>query len=104
MPAYNYLIHPYHHGFFEAPTPEENTVMEEHLGYLKAAAERGIVLLAGACLDDTFELVVFRAKNDEDASAFMFNDPLVKEDVAAAELHPMRISLAGKPSPEGEEK
>jgi uncharacterized protein len=96
MPEYNYLIHPYRDGFFDNPSPKENAVMEEHFNYLKDAADRGIVLLAGPCLDDTFGLVVFRAENDEAASAFMFNDPSVKKNVMAAELHPMRISLTGK--------
>ena len=96
MPEYNYLVHPYRHGFFEDPTPDENAVMEEHFNYLKTATEEGIVLLAGPCLDETFGLVVFRAENDEAANAFMFNDPSVKKNVMAAELHPMRISLFGK--------
>jgi uncharacterized protein len=96
MPEYNYLIHPFRHGFFDDPTPEESAVMQAHFNYLKAAAEQGIVLLAGPCLDDTFGLVVLRAENDEAASAFMFNDPSVKQNVMVAELHPMRISLVGK--------
>lgn len=95
MPEYLYLIHPYRHGFFDDPTPEENAVMEEHFEYLKAAAGQGIVLLAGPCLDETFGLVVFRAGNDEAASAFMYNDPSVRKNIMAAELHPMRISLTG---------
>jgi hypothetical protein len=54
MPEYLYLIHPYRHGFFDDPTPEEQTVMDEHFNYLKRAADAGTVLLAGPCLDDTF--------------------------------------------------
>jgi uncharacterized protein YciI len=96
MPEYVYIIHPYRHGFFEAPTPEEDAIMEEHFQYLKKAAEAGNVLLAGPCLDDTFGLVVFRAENEDFANAFMFNDPSVKKNVMVAELHPMRISLRGK--------
>ncbi len=96
MPEYLYLIHPYRHGFFESPTPEEEVVLEEHFQYLQKAAETGTVLLAGPCTDDTFGLVVFRAESDEAANAFMFNDPSVKKNVMAAELHPMRVSLLGK--------
>ena len=96
MSEYLYLIHPFRHGFFEAPTPEEESILTEHLAYLKKAAESGIVLLAGPCLDDTFGLVVFRAENDEAANAFMFADPGVKENVMVAELHPMRISIRGQ--------
>ena len=93
MPDYLYLIHPYRHGFFDAPTPEEEAVLEEHFVYLKKAAEAGIVLLAGPCTDDTFGLVVFRAEDDKAANAFMFDDPSVKKNVMVAELHPMRISI-----------
>jgi len=95
MSEYLYLIHPFRHGFFEAPTPEEESILTEHLAYLKKAAEGGIVLLAGPCLDETFGLVVFRAENDEAANAFMLADPSVRENVMVAELHPMRISIRG---------
>jgi len=96
MKEYLYLIHPYRHGFFDAPTPEEEAVLNEHFEYLKQATETGLVLLAGPCLDDTFGLVVFRAENDEAANTFMFNDPSIKKNVMAAELHPLRVSLRGK--------
>ncbi len=96
MPEYIYLIHPYRHGFFDAPTPEEKTILDEHFAYLKKAAETGTVLLAGPCTDDTFGLVVFRAKNDAAANVFMFDDPSVKKNVLIAELHPLRISIRGK--------
>lgn len=96
MPEYLYMIHPYRHGFFEAPTPEEEAILDEHFAYLKRAAETGTVLLAGPCTDDTFGLVVFRAENEEAANAFMFDDPSVKKNVMVAELHPMRISIRGQ--------
>ena len=96
MAEFLYLIHPYRHGFFEKPTPEESAIMDDHFTYLKKAAEAGIVLLAGPCTDDTFGLVVFRAENDEAANTFMFNDPSVRKDVMVAELHPMRISIRGQ--------
>jgi uncharacterized protein len=96
MKEYLYLIHPYRHGFFDAPTPEEEVALNEHFAYLKKAAEAGTVLLAGPCTDDTFGLVVFRAENDKAANAFMFADPSVKKNVMAAELHPMSISIRGQ--------
>jgi len=49
MPEYLYLIHLLRDGFFEQPTQEEESVMEEHFQYLKQATEDGIVLLAGPC-------------------------------------------------------
>ncbi len=102
MPEYIYLIHPFREGFFEQMRPEEETVMQAHFDYLRQAAENGIVLLAGSCLDDTFGLVLFRAESDHLAQVFMMNDPSVKQNVMMAELHPLRISLPGSPSPQSE--
>ena len=96
MPEYIYLIHPFRDSFYDQPTPEENSIMEAHFQYLKQAAEAGIVLLAGPCLDDTFGLVVFRSGSNESARTFMLNDPSVKKNVMMAELHPMRVSLQAK--------
>jgi uncharacterized protein YciI len=96
MLEYTYLIHPYRHGFFEDPSPDENVILEEHFSYLKEAAEAGIVILAGPCTDDTFGLVIFRAENDETANAFMFADPCVNKNLMVAELHPIRLSIRGK--------
>jgi uncharacterized protein YciI len=93
MPDYIYLIHPLRHEFFESPTPQEESVMDQHFAYLKKATSEGVVLLAGPCLDETFGVVVFIAESDESARAFMLNDPSVKNNVMMAELHPMRISL-----------
>ena len=96
MPDYLYLIHPFRHGFFEAPSPEEEAILKEHFTYLKKAAEAGTVALAGPCTDDTFGLVVFHADNEEAANFFMFSDPGVKKNVMVAELHPLRISIRGQ--------
>jgi uncharacterized protein len=96
MPEYIYLIHPFREGFFQDPTPGEDAIMEEHFQYLKQATETRTVLLAGPCLDDTFGIIVFRAKDDEDALRFMLNDPSIKNNVMMAELHPLRISLRGQ--------
>jgi len=96
MPDYLYLLHPYRDGFFEAPTEQENKVMQEHFEYLQKATQAGTIVLAGPCLDDTFGLVVFRSENDETARIFMLNDPSVQKNVMMTELHPLHISLIGK--------
>jgi uncharacterized protein YciI len=95
MPEYIYLIHPYRHETAFQPTPEEEVILSEHLAYLQEAASRGALLLAGPCLDGTFGLAVFRAENEAAAQQFMFDDPAVKADLMAAELHPFRISVTG---------
>jgi uncharacterized protein YciI len=96
MPDYLYLTHPFRDGFFEQPTRAEEKIMDERLQYLQRAAEAGIVVLAGPCLDQTFDIVIFRAANDAAARQFMFTDPSVTKNVMLAELHPLHISLLGK--------
>ncbi len=93
MPDYIYLIHSLRHEFFENPTRQEDAVMDEHYEYLKKATEKGTVLLAGPCLDETFGVVVLNAESEAAAREFMLNDPSVSSNVMMAELHPMRISL-----------
>jgi uncharacterized protein YciI len=93
MPDYIYLIHPLREGFYENPTDEENTAMEEHFQYLTAGLQTGQVLMAGPCLDDTFGLVVFHAEDEPSANAFMMDDPSILKNIMMAELHPFRISL-----------
>jgi uncharacterized protein YciI len=95
MAEYIYLIHPLRHEFFESPTAYENDVMDAHYQYLKQAVEKQIVLLAGPCLDETFGVVVLRARSEEEARQFMLNDPSVQSNVMMAELHPMKVSLKG---------
>jgi uncharacterized protein YciI len=93
MPDFIYLIHPLREGFFEKPTEEENIAVEAHFQYLKTGVENGLVLLAGPCLDQTFGLVVFLARDETSANDFMMNDPSVQRNVMMAELHPFKISL-----------
>lgn len=96
MQEYIYLIHPFRDDFFEHPTKEETTIMDQHYQYLTAAAEKGIVLMAGPCLDDTFGIVLLQAENEEVARTFMYNDPSVVNNIMMAELHPIRLSVKAR--------
>jgi uncharacterized protein YciI len=96
MLDYIYLIHPFREGFFENPTAEEGALVEAHFEYLRTSTQDGQVVLAGPCLDQTFGLVVFHARDETSAREFMMNDPTVKNNVMLAELHPFKISLPGK--------
>jgi len=53
-------------------------------------------MLAGPCTDDTFGIVIFRAENEDAATAFMFTDPSIRNNVMVGELHPMRVSIRGQ--------
>jgi uncharacterized protein YciI len=95
LPDYIYLTHPLREGFFEDPTAEEKALLAAHFNYLDSALQEGQVVLAGPCQDRTFGLVVFHARDEDSANKFMMNDPVVKNNVMMAELHPFKISLPG---------
>lgn len=69
--------------------------MTAHFEYLKQASAQGVIILASSCQDKSFNFVVFKADDEENARAFMMNDPVVYSDVMMAELHPIKVSLRG---------
>ena len=78
----------------ESMTPREVEAAEQHYAYLKAAADRGQVLLAGRSLDDTGPaIVILEAESPDAARGFMESDPFVAEGVMRASLHPFRAAL-----------
>jgi uncharacterized protein YciI len=95
---YLFMIHPVRgQAFFDDMQPEEVAAMSAHFEYLKQALADGILLLAGPMLDQTFGLGLLRVDSEDEAWAFLRNDPSVKANVQRPELHPMKLSLwAGK--------
>lgn len=98
---YLYVLHPTKKMQDEkAWTEAENKIVGEHFVRLKAAAERGQVILAGRTmepLDSTFGLVIFVADSPDEARAFMEADPAVVANLMSATLHPYAIALQRKP-------
>ena len=92
MPEYIYLTHPFRDGFFEQPTVEEIHIMERRIKYLTGAAEKGLVIFAGSCLDNTFDMVLLKNMDESAAQTFMLADPSVKSNVMMAELHPFNLT------------
>lgn len=79
-------------------TDADHAAVGRHFAYLKTAAERGQVILAGRTtepLDRTFGLVVFEAADEAAACAFMASDPAVAGKIMTAELHPYRVAVRG---------
>lgn len=70
---YFVLIYEVVDGFLERRTP----FRQAHLAYVRAAHERGELLMAGALGNPDGGLLVFRAATDEPASAFARADPYV---------------------------
>ena len=78
------------------PTEEDEKIMEQHFMYLKENLDKGVLLLAGPCLDLAFGVAIYYASSDEEAEEFMKNDPAVINNVVTAEYHPFKISLLNK--------
>jgi uncharacterized protein YciI len=79
------------------PTPGEAGVVARHFAYLKALAERGVVVLAGRTLttdERTFGIVILAAESEAAARDLMDEDPAVAHGVMRAELYPFRIAVA----------
>ena len=95
---YLFMIHPVRgQAFFDDMQPEEAAAMSAHFEYLKQAMADGVVLLAGPMLDQTFGVGLLRVESEDEAWAFLRNDPSIKANVQRPELHPMKLSLwAGK--------
>lgn len=77
-------------------TEREAAVVARHFARLSAAAARGQVILAGRTtesLADTFGVVIFEARDADDARDFMLADPAVLAGLMSATLHPYAVAL-----------
>lgn len=93
MSEYLYITHPFRDGFFDQPTAEETYIMKRRIRYLTRAVDKGFVIFAGSCLDNTFDMVLLNDMDESAAQAFMLSDPAVKSNIMMAELHPFDLSL-----------
>jgi uncharacterized protein YciI len=78
-------------------TKEDNEAVQRHFVRLQDAAKQKQVILAGRTLEEgakTIGLVIFEARNEEEATAFMKADPAVMAGVMTAELHPYRVAVS----------
>ncbi len=94
---YLYRIVPRRLGMLtDGPTAEEAAIVDEHFAYLQRLTEAGVMLFVGRTLtvdEATFGIAVFRAADEEAATAIMNNDPAVAKGIMAATLFPFRIAL-----------
>lgn len=100
MPQFVYVLHlvPRLHDD-QAWTESDHAVIGWHFAHLKAATERGQVILAGRTDEPghkTCGLVIFEAPDAEAALAFMASEPAVKEGIMTAILHPYAVALQRK--------
>ncbi|MEQ9617488.1 MAG: SRPBCC domain-containing protein [Phycisphaerales bacterium] len=89
-----YVPRPARDDFFTNPDPDEGAKVGEHFRYLQEAIRSGTLVLAGPCTDFKGPaVVIFHAKDEDAARAFMENDPAIAAGVFNATLHPMNFSL-----------
>lgn len=97
LDQYLYRIVPTRLGMLtDEPTAEEAAIIDEHFAYLQRLTEAGVMLFVGRTLnadESTFGIAIFRAVDEEAATAIMKGDPAVAKGVMSATLFPFRIAL-----------
>ena len=94
-PALEYItiMRPKHPDFIATMTPEEKTVMGEHLAYARQLFDQGKIILGGAATDGSIGILVLRVDSAEEAQAIYDNDPAVIAGIGYTELHPFRVGM-----------
>ncbi|WP_244668288.1 YciI family protein [Bacillus sp. NTK074B] len=80
-------------------TVGDEEIVQRHFERLNEWMDSGTVILAGRTLNEeenAFGIVVFEADDEEQAIAFMKEDPTVVEGIMTAELFPYRVALLRK--------
>jgi uncharacterized protein YciI len=80
-------------------TKSDEEAVGRHFRHLKAATEKGQVIVVGRTLepgDKTFGLVIFEADDLAAARAFAENDPSVVAGVMTVEVRPFSLVLVRK--------
>ncbi len=96
MRHFLYRIQPTRVDMLVQSTPEEDTIVEQHFGYLQDLTRQGVVLHAGRTLitgEASFGIIIFVAEDEAAARALVHNDPAVRQGVMRAELFPYRVAL-----------
>jgi uncharacterized protein len=83
----------------KAWTDRDKASVSAHFKRLEEATAQRKVILAGRTDEPpsaTFGIVIFEARNEAEARAFMESDPTVLDGVMVAELHPYSVALLRK--------
>lgn len=90
---YLYLIVNPRENFAATMTAAERELFGRHAAYYREHAAKGLVLMAGPALDDTYGIAVLATADFAVADAFRQGDPVVKEGLMKGVLHPWRASI-----------
>jgi uncharacterized protein YciI len=78
-------------------TQRDNDAAVRHFQMLQGLLEEGKLILAGRTQtmdESTFGIAILEVESEEEARTIMENDPMVKEQVATAQLFPYRVALS----------
>lgn len=80
-------------------TPADQKVVESHFQRLVSMKEKGVVLMAGRTqleLDnpDMMGLVIFYKATEQEANAFMEEDPAVRNGIMRAKVFPYGVAVS----------
>lgn len=92
---YLYLIIPPRQTFVFDANEEEGAIMERHAAYLRAAHERGLVVMAGPTMDGHFGASVLATADLAVAEDLARNDPAVSSGLMTYRLHPWKVGIGG---------
>jgi uncharacterized protein len=78
---------------------DEQRIVGEHFQRLVKLKNEGVVVLAGRTQLETNDpammgIVIFYAKDEKEAEAFMMNDPAVKNKIMLAKVYPYGIAVS----------
>jgi uncharacterized protein YciI len=94
MAEWIYFIHPPREDFAATMTAEEEAVWDVHFERFQRALADGIVILVGPTLGrKNTGMAIFEAPDEDAASRFMEEDPVIAGGLATGELRPFRVSL-----------
>jgi uncharacterized protein YciI len=76
--------------FAQDMTPEERSIMQQHVGYWKDLMDKGMVIVFGPVMDPNgvYGLGVIEVDDEEQVRTFIANDPATK--INTYEYYPMR--------------
>ena len=79
-------------------TPSDQAIVTDHFNRLVKFKKEGIVIMAGRTEyqtdnPDMMGLVVFHARNNEEAERFMTEDPAVKNSIMKMKVHPYELAI-----------
>jgi len=81
--------------FAQDMTPEERSIMQQHVAYWRDLMDKGMVIVFGPVMDPKgpYGLGVIAVDDEAEVTAFIANDPASK--INTYEFYPMRAVVKG---------